>query len=154
MPKQGYLYALGAAVAWGLTYTISQRLLETISAARLMLLGSVVALMLSALLVLREGSVTSWRLDAMTWRWFALMEVSAFIANYLGYLAVSHIGASRASFFEIAYPFFIVLFSIAIFKERPTLAVLVGGFLIFSGVFVILTEQVADEPPPPESPNG
>lgn len=61
----------------------------------------------------------------------------AALANYFIFSAIKLVGASSASIIEIAYPFFVVLFSIFLFRVAPSAWFLFGGLLIFIGSAII-----------------
>jgi len=45
--------------------------------------------------------------------------------------------ATLAGLVEISYPIFIALFSYLLFKSRVSVSTLIGGGIIFCGIFVI-----------------
>jgi drug/metabolite transporter (DMT)-like permease len=49
------------------------------------------------------------------------------------------LGASKASTFEIAYPFFVMLFTYLAFGSAPRRWLLIGGALIFAGATLIIS---------------
>ena len=53
-------------------------------------------------------------------------------------LSISTKNATLAGLVEISYPLFIALFAYFLFKETQiNAAIIIGGLLIFSGIFVI-----------------
>lgn len=64
--------------------------------------------------------------------------VLAVLANFFIYSAIKILDASTASIFEIAYPFFVVLFTALLYRSVPNLYFLLGAVLIFLGFFVII----------------
>jgi len=140
MKTTGLFFAVGAAVTWGLVYTLDQKLLTKLSPVSLLFVNSVLSLLATApFLLWRTGSLV--RMITTTRSHFGLVAGSlalAVVANYFIYSAIRLLGASTASTFEITYPFFVVVFSALLLREAVTLPFLVGALLISVGVFLIL----------------
>lgn len=64
--------------------------------------------------------------------------ILAIIANFLIFSGIKILDASTASIIEIAYPFFVVLFSYIFFKSHPNIYFFIGGILIFAGSIIIM----------------
>ncbi len=139
----GYLYAILAAVLWGAVYAVDQKILASIPPVLLYFIGSVLtAAVLAPVVFLNSDNLkTVANLDRTT----LLLVVTTIVVGILATLsvlyAVQALGAAQASIIEIAYPFFVVLFSILIFRTVPSLAFYAGGALIFFGVSVIIYFQ-------------
>jgi drug/metabolite transporter (DMT)-like permease len=137
----GYVYAFSAAIAWGILYAIDQKLLKSISPISLIYLDAVVVFLIgTVVLLVRKDlfvSLTS-SVKATGWQPILLAIGIAFTANLLSLVGIKFLGASRLSFIEIAYPFFVVLFTALLFKEKPSLALLLGGILIAAGSWIII----------------
>ena len=140
MTLSGYLYAIGAAVTWGLVYTIDQRILRGASPFALLFVDSLItAFILLPVLLFDKGSLASLSgATAKTWLLIIISLILAALANFLIFSSIKIIGASYASIFEIAYPFFVVLFSYFAFSAAPSLYFLLGAGLIFSGSAIIV----------------
>ena len=140
MTLSGYLYAIGAAVTWGLVYTIDQRILRGTSPFALLFIDSLItALILLPVLFFDKASLASLSgTTVKTWLLIIVSLILAALANFLIFSSIKIIGASYASIFEIAYPFFVVLFSYFAFSTAPSLYFLLGGALIFSGSAIIV----------------
>ena len=64
--------------------------------------------------------------------------VSFTLGNFLILSSIQSKNATLSGMIEISYPLFIAIFAYLFFKENQiSLATLVGGLLIFGGVFVI-----------------
>jgi drug/metabolite transporter (DMT)-like permease len=136
----GFLYAIGAAITWGVVYTIDQQILKSASPFTLLFVSSLVTSILClpfavfqsrALSLLLQESCKSWLLIAGS-------LVLAGLANLFIFSSIRALGASTAATLEITYPFFVVLFSFFAFQIRPSPMFLVGVFLLFAGATVIL----------------
>lgn len=66
--------------------------------------------------------------------------VASFFAGFMILLAIQNIGASRAAIFEIAYPFFVVLFSIFLYRAQVNNYFILGSIFLFIGSFIIITK--------------
>jgi drug/metabolite transporter (DMT)-like permease len=140
MTLTGYLYAVGAAVTWGLVYTIDQRILRGASPFALLFIDSLVtALLLLPVLLFDKGILASLSGTTIkTWLLIIASLILAALANFLIFSSIKTIGASYASIFEIAYPFFVVLFSYFVFSVLPSLYFMLGAVLILCGSAIIV----------------
>lgn len=137
--SSGFIYAIGAAVTWGLVYNIDQKILSGTSPITLLFIDSVItAIIFLPFMLFDHGSIktliTSGKSNLMLVFGSILLAV---LANFLIFSAIKNIGASYASIIEIAYPFFVVLFSIIFFRMAPTVPFFIGGLLIFIGSAII-----------------
>ncbi len=136
----GIIYAVGAAVAWGLAYTIDQKILLNTSPLPLLFVSLVVGAILILPVLLLQGSVV---MDIFTLGKTQLLLVVisvalATFANYLIFASIEHVGASLAAAFEISYPFFVFFFSYLIYGAQLNIYVFLGSFLIFAGSAIIM----------------
>ena len=138
--SSGYLYAIGAAITWGMVYTFDQRILKGASPFTLLFIDSIItAVILLPVLFFDKSSIRSMTsLSPKIWILIILSLVLAALANFLIFSSIKILGASTASVFEIAYPFFVVLFTYLIFQTTPSLYFLLGAFLVFSGASIIV----------------
>lgn len=137
--SSGFIFAIGAAVTWGLVYTIDQRILSNTSPLTLLFLDSIItAIIILPFIFFNHDSIkiliTSGKSNLIL---IILSIFLALLANFLIFSAIKNIGASYASIIEIAYPFFVVLFSIIFFQVAPSLPFFMGGLLIFIGSAII-----------------
>ncbi len=138
--RLGFIYAIGAAVLWGLVYAIDQKILSKISPASLLFVDSILAtLLLLPVVIYNKGSLSSvLNADWPTWRLIIIAMALATSANLLIFSAIKAMDANIASIIEIAYPFFVVFFSYIIFHSTPNIYFFIGGVLIFIGSAVII----------------
>lgn len=136
----GFIYAIGAAITWGLVYTIDEKILSGVSPITLLFVYSILAAIIMLPFVFFDnGSIKN--LFSSGKSYLALILVSALLAMLADFLILSgikHLDASTASIIEIAYPFFVVLFSIILFKAVPNFYFFIGGVLIFLGSTIII----------------
>ena len=136
----GFLFAIGAAITWGLVYTIDQRVLSGVSPFALLFIDSVVTavVMLPFVFLDEKPILAALTSGERTWELIVLSIILAAFANFLIFSAIKLIGAPSASIIEISYPFFVVLFSYVFLRAMPNLYFLIGGVLIFLGSAVIV----------------
>ena len=135
----GFVYAIGAAITWGLVYAIDQRVLTGVSPIALLFIDSVVtAIVMLPIIFINHDAIESLLHSGKTTLYLIFLSLLlAALANYFIFSAIKLVGASSASIIEIAYPFFVVLFSIILFRVAPNAWFLFGGLLIFIGSAII-----------------
>ena len=139
-----FIYALGAAVLWGLQYATIEQLLKTIPSP-LLTLSYTVALALTNL------GVFAWfrfELDLEQFRnyWtaknlllFGLVVLVGCASTFLIFAAIAQGNATKASIIEITYPLFVAMLSLLLYQEHAlNRQTLIGGLVIFSGVIIVL----------------
>ncbi len=140
MESVGFLYAIGAAVTWGLVYTLDQKILSNVSPITLLFIDSLItAILMLPFVFFDNGSVKALFSSGKTN--LALVGLSlalALLANFLIFSSIKIVGSSAASIIEIAYPFFVILFSFILFRSTPNIYFFMGGILIFIGSIIII----------------
>ena len=136
----GFLFAIGAAVTWGLTYTIDQKILANVAPTTLLLINSVLAsiVVLPFVYFNRKADVQTLSLDKQTWALIIVSVLLGTLASFFILASIRNLNASTASIIEIAYPFFVVLFSSILFRSTPNIYFFLGGALIFAGTTIIV----------------
>lgn len=136
----GFIYAIGAAVTWGLVYAIDQKVLVNIAPATLVFINSIItAIIMLPFLFFSNGSIREVFVSGKTnWILVIVSIVLATLANFLIFSGIKNLDASTASIIETSYPFFVILFSYLIFRSTPNLYFFLGGLLIFAGCVVII----------------
>lgn len=132
----GFLYALGAAVTWGLVYAIDQKILSGIAPISLLFINSILAaiIMLPFILFGNSGIKETLFSAKTNWLLIVLSIALATLANFLIFSGIKNMNASTASMIEIAYPFFVVLFSYILFRSTPNIYFFLGGSFNLCGV--------------------
>lgn len=140
MPSAGFLYAIAAAVTWGLVYTIDQRILRNASPFTLLFIDALLTvLILLPIVLLQKNSLSPIsEISGRTWTFIIAALILATLANFFIFSSIKILGASTASIFEIAYPFFVVVFSYFAFRSVPSVYFLLGAVLIFVGAIIII----------------
>lgn len=136
----GYLYAIGAAVTWGVVYTLDQRILKNASPFALVFIDSLLTtiILLPVLYFERAAFSSVYKFNLKLVLIIIASLALAALANYFIYSSIRLLGASTASIFEIAYPFFVVLFSFLAYRAVPNIYFVVGGLMIFLGAALII----------------
>jgi drug/metabolite transporter (DMT)-like permease len=135
----GLLYGIGAAVTWGVVYTLDQKILTTTSPMTLLFINSVItAIVMPPVIFIEHDSIKE--LFSTGKANLVLVGISillAALANFFIFASIKSIGASSASIIEIAYPLFVVIISFIVFRTLPSIPVLIGGTFIFIGAAII-----------------
>ena len=135
------LFALLAALLWGINYTLTEKILRYISPMTLLALE----MLAGAAMFCSIAYFTSWQKDKLTLSsnpqivWLTLIEIGVVLfASFFIVVSINGKNATVAGIIEIIYPLFIILFSWLFFGENHvSLSVLIGGTLIFAGVLII-----------------
>jgi drug/metabolite transporter (DMT)-like permease len=138
--ETGFIYAIIAAVLWGLLYTIDQKILAHLSPILLLFISSIItAVIIFPFVLFQNTSINDLFIQTKAnWPLVLLSIVLGATSSFFILKSISLIGATNASVIEIAYPLFVVLFSFIIFKAVPNLYFLFGGSLIFIGSLIII----------------
>lgn len=137
----GFVYAIGAAIVWGLVYTIDQKILAQLSPLMLILVNSIISLIIVlpfALLDQAAGIKSLSQISKTSWLLIIGTAGLATLASYYIFASIKHLDASAASIIEISYPFFVALFSFIVFRTSPNLAFFLGAGFVFLGSFIIV----------------
>ena len=136
----GFIYAIGAAITWGLVYAIDQKILSGVSPITLLFVDSILAaIIMLPFLFFDSGSIkVLFNSGKTTWFLIIISIVLATLANFLIFSGIKNLDASTASIIEIAYPFFVVLFSYILFRSTPNIYFFIGGTLVFIGSIIII----------------
>jgi drug/metabolite transporter (DMT)-like permease len=138
------IYAISAALCWGMSYAASGPLLQRGVNPVIFLMGySLFSLIGSLGLYLKAGgfknSVPLTALSHAEIGWFLFSVVGSALGAYLTYAAMGAKNPTLVSLIEISYPIFVVLFAWIFFGEMQLNPVtLCGGMLVLAGVAVII----------------
>lgn len=140
----GVLMSILAAVTWGITYTLDQKLLDKVSPMVLLSINGALSMAVALPVVLWRDGPSAYSAIAQDRSWLLLLvlaQVLTLAANWLIFTSIANVGAALASIFEIAYPVFVVLFSTIVFGTALTPATMLGGTLILIGSTVIVMQD-------------
>ena len=136
-----YIFAILAAFLWGIVYTVDQKLLERFSPVSLLFLSSIFWVIVLGGYIWYNKEIISLdlRKDKLVLATMFLSFCLTFLASYCIYVAIQKLGSSRASVFEIMYPFFVIIFSFFFFKDSHiNLPFILGSLLLFFGSYIII----------------
>jgi drug/metabolite transporter (DMT)-like permease len=137
------LYALGAAVIWGINYAVSGRLLERgVSPQTLFLVDLIFGTVAMGLLIGFTGRWNATLLELHHARgdtfWLIVAAVAATSAGMLIFLSIQAKNATLSSLIEVTYPLFTAFFAWILFRQATiNLATVIGAALIFIGVLIV-----------------
>jgi drug/metabolite transporter (DMT)-like permease len=136
------VYAISAAVLWGLSYTMTEQVMKKLSAMSVMFfcsLGGAIFALAAGLLL---GSFKKdWQIIKTAGAELKLLGICVavvMIANVFILLSIKAKNATMAGMIEITYPLFTAIFAWVLFKEaQMTTGTLIGFVLIVVGVACI-----------------
>jgi drug/metabolite transporter (DMT)-like permease len=136
----GFIFAIGAAMIWGLAYAIDQKILSNISPITLLFISSLLAAIITLPFIISssnnlKGLMGSGKTILLL---IIVSGILTTLANFLIFSSIKNLNASLASIIEIAYPFFVVLFSFIFFRSSLNIYFFIGGMLIFIGSIIII----------------
>lgn len=136
--ERGYLYAIGAAVLWGLLYTIDGKILSKMSPMNLLFVQSLLIGLVALPFVAFGNGTENLAKNRAMWPLIALTALLAVISNFWILKSIKIIGPTNASLFEISYPFFVAIFSAMLFGTHFGLPTIAGGIIIFLGSVIVI----------------
>ncbi len=140
MKISGFVYAIAAAVIWGLVYAIDQKILTKVSPFALIFIDSLIILLVSIPFIILNPEPIRILFDSgkeNLWLVFISILLGA-LATFFIFSGIKILGASTASIFEIAYPFFVIFFSFLLFRTNLNMYFFGGAILIFLGSYIII----------------
>ncbi len=142
MAYQGYALAVLAAVLWGLTYCLDERVLAGLSVFKLYFLHCVCGALVAGAILLVQGTSLAGLFGFDTAKasvpLVAVTLVTATTAALAILGSIQLLGAGRSAVLEISYPLFVAVFSVLLFQGQLQLPVVVGGIFIFIGSAIIV----------------
>ncbi len=136
------IYAISAAMLWGLTYSLDEKVLQNKVSPYTLLLAQAVFTIIAYVAVIWPSNVKTDFSIILKNRNIAFLLTAAacctVIANVLIYYSIKEKNATIAGIIELAYPLFTIFFSYVLFKQvHLNWGVITGGILIFLGVILI-----------------
>jgi len=135
------LFALGASLFWGLTYVFNEQVYKKISIFTSIGIASLVIFIVTLLISHFSGSLKPDLASIASSRqllWYVIGGITVFlIAEIFIAFSITAKNATLAGLVEISYPIFIALFSYLLFKSKITAPTIIGGIIVFIGIFII-----------------
>lgn len=139
-----YVWALAAALAWGIHYPLVDNALKKLSLPGVLLLTALPILILVPFFA-RELAQDAHLLRASNWSqrlWLLAPALSSLAGSALLFSAIANKNATLASLIEVSYPAFVALFAWLLFRElHVTPSALLGGGLVIAGVVLIASSN-------------
>jgi|688.fasta_scaffold55555_3 drug/metabolite transporter (DMT)-like permease len=138
----GFSLAVLAAVLWGLTYCLDERVLASLSIFKLYFLHCLCGVLVAGGIMLIQGDSPAGLIRFDTAKaslplvGLTLVTATAAALAILG--SIQLLGANKSAVLEISYPLFVAIFSVWLFKGELQLPVVVGGGFIFIGAAIIV----------------
>jgi drug/metabolite transporter (DMT)-like permease len=137
------VYALSAALIWGISYAASGRVIERGMTPLVFFFlytffGAATAAAALAIMGKTGALVSEFRSLEDDWVWLLVAIVSSVAGGLLIYLAIGEKNATLASLIEISYPFFVAVFAWLFFRDvQFNWQTLIGGVFILAGVAIV-----------------
>lgn len=136
-----FFYAVGAAILWGLGYTINQITLKKFTAIELLFFESIVVGIVLGIYILLSSQMNGLIIKLSNYKNLMLICLSTLIytvASIFIFKSIKSSNASVAAIIESCYPLFTVLFGFLIFGKLSVSPVSLIGFVaILSGIILI-----------------
>ncbi|MFM9195078.1 MAG: EamA family transporter [Planctomycetia bacterium] len=138
----GFGLAILAALLWGLTYCLDERVLASLSVFKLYFLHCLCGVLVAGAILLVQGTSLTGLFAIDTAKaslplvGLTLITATAAALSILG--SIQLLGAGKSAVLEISYPLFVALFSVLLFQGQLQLPVVVGGIFIFLGSAIIV----------------
>ena len=136
----GIISAIAAAILWGLTYAIDEKILGKISPTLFLFATALTTLVVTLPSILRNKSEHLASISKLETNMALIIVFNLILSSIAGFLilhSIKNTNASLASIIEISYPFFVIFFTWILYKQTPNIALLLGGTLILAGVIII-----------------
>jgi drug/metabolite transporter (DMT)-like permease len=141
------VYALAAAIIWGISYAASGRVIERgvtplVFFFLYTFFGAAAALVTMAFMGKTGTLLSEIRVLGADWVWLVVAVVTSAAAGLLIYIAIGEKNATIASLIEISYPFFVAVFAWLFFREiQFNWLTILGGVLILGGVGIVFLAE-------------
>lgn len=137
--ERGYLYAIGAAIAWGLMYAMDGKILAKMAPGNLLFVQSLfMTILMLPFFLWNKGIEDLQSAGTSKQLLIGATVLLATVANVWILTSIKLLGPTVASSFEISYPFFVAIFSMLLFGGRLSWPVGLGGVIIFIGSLIII----------------
>lgn len=136
----GIAYALGAAILWGLVYNFDQKILTKTSPLAILFVGSLITAVVTLPFAIANRESIKMELFSSNRQFlyfFIITQVIVILAEFFIFSSIQTVGASIASFFEIAYPLFVAIFAFIIFDGKLNIYFWIGALFMFIGSIII-----------------
>lgn len=135
------LLALSASLFWGLSYVFNEEIYKHMSVFTALSIMSFAIFIATAFMAYVTDNLKPDLVALATSKrlvWYLVGGIMALLIAelFIGF-SITAKNATLAGLIEISYPIFIALFSFILFRSVVNLPTMLGGMIIFVGVFVI-----------------
>lgn len=136
------IFAVGASLLWGITYVINEQVYRKISLLTSLSLSSFFLFLVTFIAAYFSNNFNhdiSSILASKKLLWLVVVEtVGLILAELFIAFSITEKNATLSGLIEISYPIFIAIFAYILYRENEVnTGTIVGGSLIFIGVFII-----------------
>jgi len=135
------IFALTASMFWGLSYVFFGEVYKKISVLTALGITSFFVCIASISVAYYTGKFKPDVVELLSSKqimWYMAGAITSFfIAEFFIGSSIAAKNATLAGLIEISYPLFIAVFSYIIFRNQVSLATILGGIVIFIGIFII-----------------
>jgi drug/metabolite transporter (DMT)-like permease len=138
-----FIYALSAAIIWGISYAASGRVIERgVPPIVFFTLYATVATIMGLSVLAATGRLAHLTRISQTigddWLWLLVAVITSCVGVLLIYMAIGEKNATLVSLIEISYPVFVAFFAWLFFRQiQFNLMTIVGAVMILGGVAVV-----------------
>ncbi|MDM5189037.1 DMT family transporter [Bacillus sp. DX4.1] len=134
----GNIIGLVAAIAWGWYPILAQPLITKYSAMRVTSWSTLIGIVPLVVYCLFNVNSLTWPTDTLSWGSLGYSVVFATIFGLaMWYVGISKIGSTKVMVYMYLVPLFAVIFAAVMIGERINMMQLLGGLVIFIGLYVV-----------------
>ncbi len=143
----GYIYGIGAAIAWGIGNVCIKSQVGKLSSAQIIATRSITAIPVafSAVIIISPGEVKAVLSESILSFWLPVMGAVAFgyfSADLLFIQALDHISLNRAFPIQATYPLITILFAWIFLGEIMSIRGMVGAIIVFISINLVRRAKV------------
>ncbi|MEI6022609.1 MAG: EamA family transporter [bacterium] len=135
------LFALGASLFWGIGYVLNEQIYKRISVSTYLALASFAVFIVTLLISYFSSNLQNDIATISSSKKLLFYIISGIVLLICAELCIGFSivtkNATLSGLVEISYPIFIGLFSYLLFKQEISNSTIIGGIIIFLGIFII-----------------
>ncbi len=135
------IYALGASVLWGLTYVLNEQVYKKISVVTWIAITALAVFIATILMAFFSNNLKPDLLSLASSKRLLFYEIGSIVTLLIAELcigaSIAGKNATVAALVEVSYPLFVALFSYILFRNHVSWPTIIGGIIIFVGIFVV-----------------
>lgn len=135
------IFAVSASVFWGISYVLSEEIYKKISIFTSLGVASFFVCIIALTIAYFNKSLKTDLTAIVSSKRLFLYVLGGILALLIAELCIGasivEKNATLAGLIEISYPIFIAIFSYILFRSQVTFPTIIGGVVIFFGIFII-----------------